>query len=158
MHPYVPRSIRQLRRLLKGMPIGMLTTQTSGGGSHSRPMLVHEVAQSVRVEPEPPRDDHLSIEEGRPLCVRAGHGGRRARRCQVTRVVESDIACVVSSRQARSGDRPRGFARRARRVLVGAAIAPRARHRHRQSNGEWNEARGGQTRSFGSASVACMKA
>jgi general stress protein 26 len=46
MHPYVPRSIRQLRRLLKGMPIGMLTTQTSGGGSHSRPMLVHEVDES----------------------------------------------------------------------------------------------------------------
>jgi general stress protein 26 len=43
MHPYVPRSIRQLRRLLKGMPIGMLTTQTTEGASHSRPMLVHEI-------------------------------------------------------------------------------------------------------------------
>ncbi len=46
MHPYVPRNIRQLRRLLKGMPIGMLTTLTAGGGSHSRPMLVHEVDES----------------------------------------------------------------------------------------------------------------
>ena len=43
MHPYVPRSIRQLRRLLKGMAIGMLTTQTLQGASHSRPMLVHGV-------------------------------------------------------------------------------------------------------------------
>jgi general stress protein 26 len=46
MHPYVPRSIRQLRRLLKGMPVGMLTTQTDGGASHSRPMLVHDVDDS----------------------------------------------------------------------------------------------------------------
>ena len=43
MHPYVPKSIRQLRRLLKGMSIGMLTTQTASGASHSRPMLVHDV-------------------------------------------------------------------------------------------------------------------
>ena len=46
MHPYVPRSIRQLRRLLKGMSIGMLTTQTATGASHSRPMLVHDVDES----------------------------------------------------------------------------------------------------------------
>jgi general stress protein 26 len=46
MQPYVPRSIRQLRRLLKDMPIGMLTTQVSGGGSNSRPMLVHAVDES----------------------------------------------------------------------------------------------------------------
>jgi general stress protein 26 len=43
MRTYVPRSIRQLRRLLKDMPIGMLTTQTSGGVTHSRPMMVHEI-------------------------------------------------------------------------------------------------------------------
>jgi general stress protein 26 len=43
MRAYVPRSIRQLRQLLKGMPIGMLTTQTAEGRSHSRPMLVHDV-------------------------------------------------------------------------------------------------------------------
>ena len=46
MHRYVPRSIRQLRRLLKGMPIGMLTTQTLNGDSHARPMLVHDVDES----------------------------------------------------------------------------------------------------------------
>src|SRR5215210_2622900 len=46
MHPYVPKSIRQLRRLLKGSSIGMLTTQTTSGESHSRPMLVHGVDQS----------------------------------------------------------------------------------------------------------------
>lgn len=46
MHPYVPRSVRQLRRLLSNMPIGMLTTQVPGGGTHSRPMLVHEVDES----------------------------------------------------------------------------------------------------------------
>ncbi|HET9466921.1 MAG TPA: pyridoxamine 5'-phosphate oxidase family protein [Vicinamibacterales bacterium] len=43
MHSYVPRSTRQLRRLLKGMPVGMLTTHTIDGASHSRPMLMHEV-------------------------------------------------------------------------------------------------------------------
>ena len=43
MRPYIPRSIRQLRGLLKGMPIAMLTTQSVGGTSHSRPMLVHDV-------------------------------------------------------------------------------------------------------------------
>lgn len=46
MHPYVPRSIRQLRRLLKGMPVGMLTTQIYGGVSQSRPMVVHDVDDS----------------------------------------------------------------------------------------------------------------
>lgn len=43
MRPYVPRSIRQLRRLLKGMPIAMLTTQTVNGAGRSRPMVVHGV-------------------------------------------------------------------------------------------------------------------
>lgn len=43
MRPYVPRNIRQLRRLLKDMPVGMLTTQTGGGAPHSRPMMVHEL-------------------------------------------------------------------------------------------------------------------
>jgi general stress protein 26 len=46
MQRYVPRSIQQLRRLLKGMPIGMLTTQTLNGDSHARPMLVHDVDES----------------------------------------------------------------------------------------------------------------
>lgn len=46
MHPYVPRSIRQLRKLLKGMSVGMLTTQTIAGESRSRPMLVHDVDES----------------------------------------------------------------------------------------------------------------
>lgn len=46
MHPYVPRSIRQLRRLLRRMPVGMLTTQTLDGTSHSRPMLVHEIDEA----------------------------------------------------------------------------------------------------------------
>ena len=46
MHPYVPQSIRQLRRLLKGMPVGMLTTQTPNSASHSRPMLMHEIDEA----------------------------------------------------------------------------------------------------------------
>jgi general stress protein 26 len=46
VHPYVPKSIRQLRRLLKGMSIGMLTTQAPSGESHSRPMLVHDLDES----------------------------------------------------------------------------------------------------------------
>ena len=40
---YVPRNVRHLRRLLKGTPVGMLTTQTRSCESHSRPMLVHDV-------------------------------------------------------------------------------------------------------------------
>jgi general stress protein 26 len=46
MRPYVPRSIRQLRRLLNGMPIGMLTTQSRGGATRSRPMVVRGVDES----------------------------------------------------------------------------------------------------------------
>lgn len=45
MHPYVPASIRRLRRLLKGMPVGMLTTHT-GGFAHSRPMRVNGMDES----------------------------------------------------------------------------------------------------------------
>ena len=43
MRTYVPRSIRQLRKLLQDMPIGMLTTTTSSGVTHSRPMMVNEI-------------------------------------------------------------------------------------------------------------------
>ena len=43
VRPYIPRNVRRLRRLLEGTPVGMLTTQTYGGESHSRPMLVHDV-------------------------------------------------------------------------------------------------------------------
>ena len=46
MRPYVSKNIRQLRRLLKGVPIGMLTTVTPAGEIRSRPMLVHEVDES----------------------------------------------------------------------------------------------------------------
>ena len=46
MRPYVPRSIRQFRRLLHGMPVGMLTTQTPSGTSHSRPMFVHDIDEN----------------------------------------------------------------------------------------------------------------
>ena len=45
MRPYVPRTVRQFRRLLKGMPVGMVTTQAPGG-SHSRPMLVHDIDET----------------------------------------------------------------------------------------------------------------
>src|SRR5689334_18197497 len=43
MKPYVPRSVRQLKRLLRGMPVAMLTTQTAAGETHSRPMLVQGI-------------------------------------------------------------------------------------------------------------------
>lgn len=46
MRPYVPMRIRQLRRLLDGMPIGMLTTHASNGATHSRPMLLHDIDDS----------------------------------------------------------------------------------------------------------------
>jgi general stress protein 26 len=46
MHPYVPESIRHLRKLLRGLSVGMLTTQTPDGETRSRPMLVHDVDDS----------------------------------------------------------------------------------------------------------------
>jgi len=46
VRPYVPRNVRHLRLLLKGTPVGMLTTQTNGGQNHSRPMLVHDIDAS----------------------------------------------------------------------------------------------------------------
>ena len=46
MHPYVPKNIRQLRRLLDGVSIGMLTTMTPSGEIRSRPMLMHGVDES----------------------------------------------------------------------------------------------------------------
>src|SRR5829696_5693361 len=46
MHPYVPRSVRRFKRLLKGARVGMLTTQSASGETHSRPMLVHEIDES----------------------------------------------------------------------------------------------------------------
>ena len=46
MGPQVPENIRQLRRLLHGISVGMLTTQTPAGETRSRPMLVHDVDES----------------------------------------------------------------------------------------------------------------
>jgi len=46
MHAYVPASIRRLRQLVKGIPVGMLTTHATGGVAHSRPMLVNGVDES----------------------------------------------------------------------------------------------------------------
>jgi general stress protein 26 len=46
MRSYVPRSIRRFRSLLKGMTVGMLTTQTPDGTSHSTPMLVHDIDET----------------------------------------------------------------------------------------------------------------
>ena len=41
-----PRPIDQLRTLLKGLTVGMLTTQTADGGTRSRPMLVQDIDNS----------------------------------------------------------------------------------------------------------------
>jgi len=46
MRPYISRTIRDVRHLLDGMSIGMLTTQTLDGETRSRPMLVHDVDDS----------------------------------------------------------------------------------------------------------------
>jgi general stress protein 26 len=46
MHRYVPGDIRQLRRLLDRIPVGMLVTQTRDGATHARPMLMHDVDES----------------------------------------------------------------------------------------------------------------
>lgn len=46
MHPYAPRTVRQLRGLLRRMPVGMLTTHTLDGVGHSRPMLLHQIDEA----------------------------------------------------------------------------------------------------------------
>jgi general stress protein 26 len=46
MRSPVPGNVRRLRRLVKGIPIGMLTTQTAAGEPRSRPMLVQDVDDS----------------------------------------------------------------------------------------------------------------
>jgi general stress protein 26 len=46
MHPYLPRDVRQLRRLLDRIPIGMLVTRTLDGVTHTRPMLMHDIDES----------------------------------------------------------------------------------------------------------------
>ena len=43
MRPYVPKNIRALRKLLRKISVGMLTPQTPGGETRSRPMLVHDI-------------------------------------------------------------------------------------------------------------------
>jgi len=42
----VPAPIQQLRKLIKGLTVGMLTTQTADGGMRSRPMLVQDVDEN----------------------------------------------------------------------------------------------------------------
>jgi general stress protein 26 len=39
----VPKRVLQLRKLVKGLSVGMLTTHTAAGETRSRPMLVHDV-------------------------------------------------------------------------------------------------------------------
>ena len=39
-------TVRRLRSLLKGIPVGMLTTRTEAGDTHSRPMLIQDVDES----------------------------------------------------------------------------------------------------------------
>src|SRR5688572_11235120 len=46
MRPYLPRDVRQLRRLLDRTPIGMLVTRTLDGVTHTRPMLMHDIDES----------------------------------------------------------------------------------------------------------------
>ena len=43
MRPYIPKNVRALRKMLRNISVGMLTTQTPGGQTRSRPMLVHDV-------------------------------------------------------------------------------------------------------------------
>jgi general stress protein 26 len=43
MKKRVPRTVQRVRELLKGMTVGMLTTQTAAGDTQSRPMLVQDV-------------------------------------------------------------------------------------------------------------------
>ena len=38
-----PKTVQRLRKLLKGITVGMLTTRTTDGDTHSRPMLVQDM-------------------------------------------------------------------------------------------------------------------
>jgi len=46
MRSYLSKDVDQLRQLLRDMPVGMLSTQTSEGVMHSRPMVVHEIDET----------------------------------------------------------------------------------------------------------------
>jgi general stress protein 26 len=43
MKKRIPGPVQRLRKLLTGLSVGMLTTQTTDGDTHSRPMLVQDV-------------------------------------------------------------------------------------------------------------------
>ena len=43
MKKRTPKTVQRLQKLLKGINVGMLTTRTAGGDTHSRPMLVQDV-------------------------------------------------------------------------------------------------------------------
>ena len=79
MRPSVPRSIRQLRRLLAGMPVAMLTTNTSDGGTRSRPMLMHEVDDSgwlMESKSRKPTRHSQPLARSAVVAPRYGHGRR----------------------------------------------------------------------------------
>jgi general stress protein 26 len=43
MKTRTPKTVRQLKKLLKGITVGMLTTHTTAGETHCRPMLVQDM-------------------------------------------------------------------------------------------------------------------
>ena len=46
MKTHESKGVQRLRKLLKGIPVGMLTTRTAAGDTHSRPMLVQDVDEA----------------------------------------------------------------------------------------------------------------
>jgi general stress protein 26 len=43
MKKRTPRPVRQMKKLLKGITVGMLTTRDTAGDTHTRPMLVQDM-------------------------------------------------------------------------------------------------------------------
>ena len=43
MKKRTPKTVQRVQKLLKGITVGMLTTRTADGDTHSRPMLVQDV-------------------------------------------------------------------------------------------------------------------
>ena len=124
MRPYLPRDVRQLRRLLDRIPIGMLVTRTLDGVTHTRPMLMHDIDESgwlwfitdrdsrnaCELNQNPHATITFAIEQQESLYRRAGYRHRRPRWRRVERALESQVPLMVSASR-RSRNRARRDAR-----------------------------------------------
>lgn len=171
VRPYIPRNVRRLRRLLEGTPVGMLTTQTYGGESHSRPMLVHDVDANgwlwLITDCHSRKACELSRNPRVMLAFQAKNGARYVSVEGTGVVVRDDVKLRELWNPTLRSWFPRGrrdaeivlvAVRVARRILARAAHAPPACHWYGESPPDGQAERAGKARHFGSALLAGLKA